>query len=117
MYEQHHEPLLPRRAFLSRMLRHGAGAAAVIAFFLAIGMAGYHWIEDLPWIDSYVNAAMIMSGMGPLATLHTATGKIFAGTYAIFSGVVFLTTIGFILAPIAHRVFHHFHAPPAAKRK
>ncbi|MEI6861964.1 MAG: hypothetical protein WCL04_06905, partial [Verrucomicrobiota bacterium] len=76
---------------------------------LTIGMAGYHWLESQSWVDAFANAAMILSGMGPLDPLKTTAGKLFAGCYAIFSGVAFLTTVGFFLAPIAHRVLHKFH--------
>ncbi len=82
---------------------------------LVLGMTGYHVLEHLSWTDAYVNAAMILSGMGPLDPLKTEAGKLFAGTYAIFSGVVFLTTVGFFLAPIVHRVLHKFHFEGKAK--
>jgi hypothetical protein len=76
---------------------------------LAIGMAGYAMFEGMSIADSYVNAAMILSGMGPMGTLKTTAGKIFAGSYAIFSGLLIVIATGFVLAPIFHRVLHHFH--------
>ncbi len=119
MYERRDDPLLPRRAFASRVVRHALGAGVVLVVALAIGMLGYHHFEAMSWTDSYVNAAMILSGMGPLGDLKTESGKVFAGTYAIFSGVLFLTCIGFFLAPVLHRFFHYFHtvAEKSAKSK
>jgi len=76
---------------------------------LAVGMAGYHWCAGLPWVDAYLNAAMILGGMGPVATLPTTSAKLFAGTYALFAGTIFLAVVGVILAPIIHRAMHHFH--------
>jgi hypothetical protein len=109
MYERRYEPLLPRRAFFRRLARHGALAACLMLSGLVCGMLGYHFLERLPWIDAYVNAAMILSGMGPLDSLHTSAGKIFAGIYALFSGVAFLSTVGLLLAPVVHRAVHKFH--------
>jgi len=83
-------------------------------------MAGYHWLEGLSWVDAYVNAAMILGGMGPVTELHTTGGKVFAGTYALFAGIVFLVTVGVVFAPVLHRVMHRFHlgddasAPPSS---
>ncbi len=76
---------------------------------LAIGIAGYHYFEGLPVIDAFANAAMILSGMGPLNQLSTTGGKLFAGIYALFSGLTFITVVGVVLSPIVHRVFHRFH--------
>jgi hypothetical protein len=76
---------------------------------LVIGIAGYAKFEGMPLVDAYVNAAMILSGMGPIGELKTTAGKIFAGTYAIFSGLVIVIATGFLLAPIFHRVLHRFH--------
>lgn len=109
MYEHHRAPLLSRRAFFRRLSRHVAIGFAVLAGCVAVGMAGYHWLEDLGWVDSFVNAAMILSGMGPLDPIRTAAGRLFAGFYALFSGVAFLTTVGFFLMPVLHRLLHKFH--------
>ena len=109
MYENRFSPLLTRPAFYRRMGRHAIIAGAVLVTCLGIGMAGYHFLEGLPWIDAFVNAAMILSGMGPVSELKTSAGKLFAGCYALFSGVAFLTTVGFFLAPIAHRLLHQLH--------
>ncbi len=85
------------------------GALALLFLTLAAGMAGYHWLEDQTWIDAYLNAAMILGGMGPVAELHTAAGKVFAGTYALFAGLIFVLAIGLVLAPVLHRAMHRFH--------
>jgi hypothetical protein len=109
MYEHRRQALLSHRRFLSRLTRHACGTLALILATLCIGMAGYHWLEDLSWVDAYVNAAMILGGMGPVAELHTTAGKLFAGTYALFAGLVFLLGIGVGLAPVVHRAMHRFH--------
>ena len=81
----------------------------VIIVSLAIGMIGYHTLEKLSWVDAYVNAAMILSGMGPVATLQTDAGKIFAGCYALYSGIALISVVGIIFAPVIHRLLHKFH--------
>jgi hypothetical protein len=109
MFEHHKEQLLPRRIFLVRLAR-GAGIAGLIVLAsLGLGMAGYHFLEKLSWLDAFVNAAMILSGMGPLAPLQTNAGKFFAGCYALFSGLAFITTMGVVFAPVFHRFLHKFH--------
>ena len=109
MYEHRTKPLLPRREFFRRLTTHAALALGFIAAALGIGMWGYHRLESMNWIDSFANASMILSGMGPLGELKTSAGKIFAGCYALFSGVAFLTSIGVVFAPIYHRFLHKFH--------
>jgi hypothetical protein len=109
MYERRKSPLLPWPAFLARVARHVGLGILVIAISLGIGMLGYHHFEGMPWIDAFANAAMILSGMGPFGPLQTDSGKLFAGLYALFSGIVFITTAGIILAPVAHRLIHKFH--------
>ena len=109
LYERRRQPLLPHRRFVNRLVRHAGGAFGLIFGTLCVGMAGYHWLENLSWVDSYLNAAMILGGMGPVAELRTDSGKLFAGTYALFAGLVFLLGVGVILAPIAHRAMHRFH--------
>jgi hypothetical protein len=109
MYEHRQDPLLPRRVFFRRLLRHALLAGGILLASLGFGMAGYHCFEGMGWIDAFANAAMILSGMGPLAPLTTASGKLFAGFYALFSGVAFLTTVGVLLAPVVHRALHKFH--------
>ncbi len=109
MFEHRKQPLVPRRVFLARLGRSALVAAAIVVVALAIGMAGYRGFEGLSWVDAFVNAAMILSGMGPLAQLHSDAGKIFAGCYALFSGLAFISAIGFVFAPIFHRFIHKFH--------
>ena len=109
MYEHRHQPLLSYRGYVFRLTRHVLGALALLSVTLALGMAGYHWLEHLSWVDAYVNATMLLGGMGPVSELHTDAGKIFAGTYALFAGLVFLLAIGVILAPVLHRAVHRFH--------
>ena len=113
MYEHHREPLLPRQAFFGRVAMHALGAVALGVGALGVGMAGYHWIEGLSWVDAYLNAAMILGGMGPAAELHTTAGKIFAGSYALFAGIVFIVGSGVVLAPVVHRGMHRFHLDDA----
>jgi hypothetical protein len=118
MFEHRSMPLLPRAAFYARMLRYFGIALACLAACLGMGMAGYHFLEHLSWIDAFANASMILSGMGPMATLQTDAGKIFAGCYALFSGLAFITIVGIVLAPVAHRLLHKFHLErSAAARK
>src|SRR5947208_2569621 len=109
MYEKHHERLLSRRKFFRRLVNNFLIALSIIICSLFIGMLGYRFFEEMAWVDAYVNASMILSGMGPVTTLHSSAGKIFAGTYALFSGIIFLIIIAVILAPIIHRFLHKFH--------
>ena len=82
---------------------------ALLMFSLGIGMTGYHFLESLSWLDSLLNASMILGGMGPVNPLQTAAGKIFASFYALYSGVVLLAAVGILVAPIFHRFLHRFH--------
>lgn len=109
MFEHHHEPLLSRKAFIRRQVIHAFITVALVAGSLLIGIVGYHITEDLSWIDSFVNASMILGGMGPVDALHTAAGKLFAGFYALFAGIVFLMGVAVLFAPAFHRFLHHFH--------
>ena len=109
MYERRLQPPIPMRAFVRRLLRHAALAGGLVLAALGLGVAGYHFTEHMPWIDALVNAAMILGGMGPVDSLHTAYGKLFASFYALFSGLVFITTAGILLAPAMHRLMHRFH--------
>ncbi len=113
-FEHYSEPLLSTRAFLVRLARStGAGAALMLAS-LGGGMLGYHALEGLSWIDAFLEASMLMGGMGPVATPSTTGGKLFAGLYALYCGMVLILVAGILLAPIAHRILHKFHAktPP-----
>jgi hypothetical protein len=109
MFEHRKQPLLPRRAFYARLARSAAVAGAIVAASLAVGMAGYHGLEGMSWLDAFMNASMILSGMGPADTLHTSAGKLFAGCYALFSGLALVTAIGVVFAPVFHRFLHKFH--------
>jgi hypothetical protein len=108
-FEKRHEPLATGASFSSRLTRNGGWALAVVLVALAAGMAGYMGFEGMNFIDAFVNAAMILSGMGPLTPLVTDGGKIFAGFYAIVSGLLIFGVAGLILAPVYHRVLHRFH--------
>jgi hypothetical protein len=102
---------LPRRPWrlVGHMLTNGAALIPLLAVVLFLGMAIYHWAEGLAWDDSFLNAAMLLGGMGPVDQLHTRAGKILAGIYAMFAGVVFLVVAGTMLAPVIHHVLHRFH--------
>jgi hypothetical protein len=108
-YEHKNEPLLPRRGYMLRLLGHTLLALALIAFALSIGVVGYHFIGGLPWIDSLLNASMILGGMGPVDPLTTVTAKLFASFYALFAGLAFLAIAGVLIAPVAHRFLHRLH--------
>jgi hypothetical protein len=109
MFEHHRSPLLPRRKFLRRVGKYAAAALSLVAISWLIGAIGYHFLERMSWIDSLLNAAMILGGMGPVNPLTTDAGKLFASVYALFSGIVFLVSVGLLLAPILHRMLHQFH--------
>jgi len=98
-----------RRPFYHRFLVALACSAGLIGFSLGLGILGYHFIARLEWVDAILNASMILTGMGPVNTLDTVTAKLFASAYALFSGVVFITATGILLAPIFHRVLRRFH--------
>ncbi|MCO4053617.1 MAG: hypothetical protein HEQ16_06085 [Bosea sp.] len=102
-------PVLPRRLFALRLVRIGLVWLALTGMGLTIGMAGYALTEDMAMTDAFLNAAMILSGMGPVTELHTRAGKLFAGFYAIFSGLFIVVATGLILTPILHRVLHVLH--------
>jgi len=108
MYEKDHHPLAPRAVFVKRLVLNFVIGVFIVLCSLSLGMAGYMHFEKMSLVDAYENAAMILSGMGPVDTIKTVEGKIFAGTYALFSGVIFLVVIAIIFAPIFHRFFHGF---------
>lgn len=109
MLEHRRQALLPRIEFIWRMVRSAALAGGIVLAAWALGTLGYHGFESLPWLDALLNAAMILSGMGPVDQLHTAGGKLFASFYALLSGFVFLTVAGILFAPLLHRMIHRFH--------
>jgi hypothetical protein len=110
MYEHRTEPLLPRKRFALRMARSIAIGLGLMAAGLATGTIGYHMLEGMPWVDAFLNASMILTCMGPVNPVLTTAGKLFAASYALFSGVAFPTTIGIIVAPMVHRFLHRLHA-------
>jgi hypothetical protein len=112
-YEGKHHPVLPRKEFAKRLAWSFAAASALVFLSLLAGMAGYHFLEGLPWIDAFTNAAMILSGMGPVSPIETYGGKLFAGLYALYSGLIVLVAAGILLAPVLHRMLHKFHVEPA----
>jgi hypothetical protein len=109
MYEHHKQPLAKRSVFAKRLALNAIVGLLLLAFSLGTGVLGYHYFEDLSWIDSLLNASMILGGMGPVNPLQTASGKLFASFYALYSGVVLLAAVGILAAPIYHRFLHRFH--------
>lgn len=109
MYEHKRQPLAPRKLYLQRIYRNLLWSFFLLVICLLIGILGYHYLCQLAWIDALHNASMILSGMGPVATITTDGGKVFSSLYAIFSGVAFITNIGVLLAPVVHRFFHRLH--------
>ena len=111
-FEHKKQPLLSKYAFFVRILKHCILAFSLIFGSLFIGAWGYHGMEGLPWLDSFLNASMLLSGEGPLWSLKTDAGKIFATIYSLFSGVIFISASAVLLSPIFHRILHHFHLNP-----
>jgi len=109
MFEHHKQPLASRSEFTRRIVRFSALAAGILSVSLGIGVLGYHFLEGLSWLDSLVNASMILGGMGPLDPIRTTAGKWFASFYALYSGMVILVAAGVMGAPVLHRILHHFH--------
>jgi len=110
MYERRQQRLLSRIEFSKRVGRHGLVALGVLVFGLGGGVLGYHYVAGLSWIDSLLNASMILGGMGPVDPLKTDCAKLFASFYALFSGLAFIGIISVLLAPFVHRMLHRFHA-------
>ena len=109
MFEHRSEPIASRAAFIWRMAACFGVSLVMIVAALGIGIGGYHWIAGLSWLDSLLNASMILAGMGPVDRLVSPAAKVFASAYAIFSGLMFISVMGVILAPVVHRVIHMFH--------
>ena len=109
MLEHHSEPLATPAEFARRMVRYTLVTMGIILFSLMIGILGYHYLESLSWIDSLLNASMILGGMGPVNALQTPAGKIFASFYALYSGIILLASVGILVTPIFHRFVHRFH--------
>lgn len=109
MFERKHEKLAPAHVFIRRLVVWVVFAGLLSAFALLIGVIGYHQLAGFGWIDSLLNASMILGGMGPVDTLTNTRAKVFASGYALFSGLVFIAVMGLILTPVAHRMLHKFH--------
>jgi hypothetical protein len=109
MYEDRRAPLAPPRVFLRRLAGHFTAAAALVLVSLAAGMVGYRWFEHLGWADAFLNAAMLLGGEGPVEAPRSPGGKLFAGLYALYSGMVFVVAAGIVMTPVLHRLMHRFH--------
>jgi len=116
-FEHRSQPLLPRPLFRRRVTRYAAIALCYVFGALAIGILGYHYFEKLSWLDSLLNASMILGGMGPVDPVRTVAGKIFASCYALFSGIVFLVAAGILFAPVIHRFLHRLHVEMGTEQK
>lgn len=108
-FETKKQPPLPARHFAKRLVLHAATGAVIVLFSLLIGIAGYVRFAELSPIDAFLNSAMLMGGMGPVNAPQHTSGKLFAGMYALYAGLVFILVSGLLLAPIVHRVMHRFH--------
>jgi hypothetical protein len=109
MFEHYTKPLLPPELFLVRVLRYLGFTIFLLGVSLGIGMIGYHYVNELSWLDSLLNASMILTGMGPIDPMKNDAAKWFASFYAIFSGVAFLSTVAVFLSPLVHRFLHKHH--------
>jgi hypothetical protein len=109
IFEHRQQKPIPFCTFLVRQAQYLFSAFLLLAIGLGIGVFGYHELESMSWVDSFLNAAMILGGMGPVDVLHTQAGKIFAGVYALFSGLMFLVAAGLFFSPMVHRLLHKFH--------
>jgi hypothetical protein len=108
-FERSHEKLAPFAVFLQRLAGAVVVACGVIVVVLFVGVAGYHWLGGFDWVDSLLEASMILGGMGPVNPLKTTAAKLFASGYALFSGLVFIGIMGIVLTPVVHRILHKFH--------
>ena len=109
LYESHDQPPLSRRAFMRRMARHGGIVGVLVAGSVVLGTAGYHWLGQAAWIDAFLNACMLLGGMGPVGEIPSAAGKIFAALFALYAGLVFLVSATILATPVIHRVIHRMH--------
>jgi hypothetical protein len=118
MYESRHVPLATGKQFIRRLARHFGVAMLLIGGSLLVGVLGYRYFEGMAWIDAYLNAAMLLGGMGPVPPdLHTRPGKVFAGAFALYSGMVVLAAASILIAPVFHRIIHRFHLEEESKRR
>lgn len=109
MYEHHTDKLLSRGKFVLRVISHAALAFLILLFSLGLGVLGYHVTDGFTWLDSLLNASMILGGMGPVDKINSDSGKLFASFYALYSGIVFIGIAGIIVVPVAHRILHKLH--------
>jgi hypothetical protein len=109
MFEPKSRPLAQPRVFYHRLARSLVTGLVLLALSLGVGMLGYHSLEPMGWDDAFINASMILSGMGPIDTMHGMSGKLFSGFYALYSGIALISIAGVILAPVFHRFLHRFH--------
>ncbi|MEX1993718.1 MAG: hypothetical protein WD929_03565 [Steroidobacteraceae bacterium] len=109
VYEARHQPPLTRARFARRLLGHSAVVVGLVALSLAVGMGGYIAFEQLSWTDAFLNAAMLLGGMGPVHLPRTEAGKLFAGCYALYAGLAFIAAAALLISPVLHRVLHRFH--------
>jgi hypothetical protein len=109
VYESINQAVITRNDFLRRLLLHTSCALLVLLFSLGIGIAGYMFFEQLSWVDAFLNATMLLGGMGPVNAPQSTVGKLFAGFYALYAGLVFVVTTGMIFTPVLHRVLHKLH--------
>jgi len=117
MFEHHHETLLPKRTFLRRLAKYALISLCLVIGSLVIGIIGYRIFAGFSWVDSFLNAAMLMGGMGPVGTLTSDAGKVFAGIYALYCGLIELVAVAIFAAPVFHRFLHHFHLEEEKKQK
>ena len=109
MFEHHAQPLLSRGQFVARLAQSGGITLGLVGVSLLVGMIGYRFLEGLSWIDAFLNASMLLGGMGPVNAPVSFGGKLFAGLYALYCGLVVILIAGVLLAPLAHRILHKFH--------
>ncbi len=109
MFERRTRPVVSQYAFALRLAGWLGVTLGLMGASLAAGMAGYHYLEGMAWVDAFLNAAMLLGGMGPVDPLHTEAGKIFAGVYAMYCGMLLVVCGGMLLVPVFHRVLHRFH--------
>ena len=115
-YEHRSQPLLPPRQFARRLWQHFLLALGIVLFSLLLGMLGYHMLARFSWIDSFLNAAMLLGGMGPVGDIPTTSGKLFAGIYALYAGLVLIAASALLIAPVLHRVLHRLHLEGSRSR-
>ena len=117
MYEHRTAAVIPWPAFMRRMLRHGGYVLEITTASVALGMIGFHFLARQAWLDAFLNAAMLLGGMGPVGEIQSAPGKLFAGLFALYAGLFFITSFAILAAPVIHRLIHKFHADELAARK